>query len=194
MLSYRQLQSALKNYRQAGHQLQVKLTANQAALQAEYNRIRQETVEDFAAKVSEKSEVETLKEQLQAANLRIQELEAEVAELKQPKVEEPQPETEEEEEQEQQVNWDAFWESAEANTEEKGVDKKQALDMNSDLLFTVMQKLRNEGKKATLLWLRKESVKYHSDTCSQHGNSFNIWQWQGFMNILELVKNDDLDY
>lgn len=101
MLSYRQLQSALKNYRQAGHQLQVKLTANQAALQAEYNRISQESNET----IESNTELEQLRLELECARAiikgqqqRIEELEQQ---LQQPveakvetKVEEQEPEIE----------------------------------------------------------------------------------------------------
>jgi len=201
-LSYRQLQSALKTAKANGIKVTVKLNSKQQVLQAEYDRIRAATVQEFATKVQEQqepaptqqnAEVEQLKQELAEAQAKIQEQQETIAKLEQ------ELEAAKAEEQQQYSNYCDYEEPQpeqefpKVETDELTPEKAEALDINGKLIWDTMEYLGKHGKKATIQWLKQMSPKFHSDTCHTFGNKFNIWQWQGYMNIITMVKNDELE-
>lgn len=205
-LSYRQLQSALKTAKANGIKVNVKLNSKQQVLQAEYDRIRAATVQEFATKVKEQqeptqnAEVEQLKQELAEAQAKIQEQQATIEKLQQELDDaRKQQETNEEDysygsyEYGNYCDYEEPQPEPQVETDEMTPEKAEALDINGKIIWDAMEYLGKHGKKATIQWLKQMSPKFHSDTCANHGNKFNIWQWQGYINIITMVKNDELE-
>ena len=192
-MSYKELQSALKNYRNKGVVLQVKLNATKAALQAEYNRItgnsgsKQET--------QEIDELQMLRDELAAAKATIAKQAARIQELES-KQQEPEAEQHKESHEWNDADWDDFWQAAkEADANDPDIEAKvAACKVNGDIIQQAMAKMRDEGKKATLKWLKAMFPKFHSDTCKLHGNTFNIYQWEGFVKLIDSIRDDEFIY
>lgn len=187
-MSYKELQSALKNYRNTGVVLQVKLNATKVALQAEYNRItgnsgsKQET--------QEIDELQMLRDELAAAKATIAKQAARIQELEQQQ-QEPEPE-----QHEQGYDWDGFWDAVKeegANDPDAEV-KLQAAHVNGELIAEAMQRMRTLGKKATIKWLKSLAPQFHSDTCKLHGNKFNAYQWEGYIKLIDSIRDNEFVY
>lgn len=187
-MSYKELQSALKNYRNSGVVLQVKLNATKAALQAEYNRIAGNS--GSKQQTQEIDELQMLRDELAAAKETIAKQAARIQELE-AQQQEPEPE-----QHEQGYDWDGFWDAVkEEAANDPDIDiKMEAAHVNGELISEAMQRMQTLGKKATIKWLKSLAPQFHSDTCNAHGNTFNIYQWEGFVKLIDSIRDDEFIY
>lgn len=179
-MSYKELQSALKNYRNSGVVLQVKLNATKAALQAEYNRI---TGNKQAPEVDE---MQALRDKLAEARKIIEQQAATIKDLEDT-IEQMQQEPEPEQTAEQETQ-----EKREAENTEETEERKQATYMNVEVITTVRRLVVAGDYKGAARYMKTMMPKFHPDTCKTHGNEYNKTQWLDFCNLYELVKQQDI--
>ena len=185
-MSYKELQTALKNLRNSGVQLQVKLNATKVALQAEYDRLTGNETQEI-------DEMQMLRDELAAAKETIKQQAARIQELEQ---QQQEPEQAKESHEWSDAEWDDFWQAAkETDASDPDIEAKvEACKINGDIIQQAMAKMRADGKKATLKWLKSMFPQFHSDTCQAHGNTFNIYQWDGFVKLIDNIRDDEFVY
>jgi len=170
-MSYKELQSALKNYRNNGVVLQVKLNATKAALQAEYNRITGNS--DSKQQTQEMDELQMLRDELAAAKATIAKQAARIQELESAQTQQqPEPEPEQ---QAPKVEYNA---NSEAQAD---VIAQEVIEIQ-----------REKGKKAAAKHIKRNLPKFHPDTCKQYGNVYCEATWHRLNTLIEWLEVDSV--
>lgn len=195
IMKYAQLQAELKKLRSQGKvDKGFRLNQRLEILQAEYTRVtgKQQTKQE----TQEIDELQALRDELAAAKATIAKQAARIQELEQQQQPEPEPEQHRESHEWNDADWDDFWQAAkEADANDPDIEAKvAACQVNGEIIQQAMAKMQTEGKKATLKWLKAMFPKFHSDTCTAHGNTFNIYQWEGFVKLIDSIRDDEFIY
>lgn len=170
-MSYKELQSALKDLRNQGIKINVKLNATKAALQAEYDRItgsKQET--------QEMDELQMLRDELAAAKATIAKQAARIQELESAQSQQQEPEPEQQTE-------------PEAPKVEYNANNEAQADI---IAQEVIEIYRDKGKKAAAKHIKRNLPKFHPDTCKQYGNVYCEATWHRLNTLIEWLEVDSV--